>query len=195
MKHPPGNLHSSLATAELRGRRVPMKKSWYPNGVGPESGEAWGRRVPLNSFDRATWARQESDSKASARRAPNRQQLRRYNALISSRRRSSSGTHHLLPFLLWVLDSQDQIRQVRKLQSVQNTLHWNSARVRLFFPNPPPTMSLLPLNISLKNSNTEIMLLVTRQQSGHIYKWLATKVESSNHGFCFLALLLRGIHT
>lgn len=96
----PGNLRSALPKAELRGRRVPMKKSWYPYRVGPESDEAWERRVPLNSFDRATWAKQGNISKTSARRAPNWQQLRPYNGLISSRRRSSSGTHHSLPFPL-----------------------------------------------------------------------------------------------
>lgn len=96
----PGNSRSPLPKAELRGRRVPMKKSWYPYRVGPESDEAWERRVPLNSLDRATWAKQGNISKTSARRASNWQQLRPYNGLISSRRRSSSGTHHLLPFPL-----------------------------------------------------------------------------------------------
>lgn len=32
------------------------KKSWYSDAVGPELEEAWERHVPLNSFDRATWA-------------------------------------------------------------------------------------------------------------------------------------------
>lgn len=51
----PGNLCLLLPKAELRGQRVPMKKSRYRNRVGPKSGEAWERCVPLNSFHRATW--------------------------------------------------------------------------------------------------------------------------------------------
>lgn len=39
-----------------QGQRVPTKKSWYRNSVGPELGEAWERRVPPRSFDKATWA-------------------------------------------------------------------------------------------------------------------------------------------
>lgn len=174
-------MRSPLPEAELRGRLVPMKKSWYPNRVGPESDEAWERCVPLNSFDRATWAKQKNISKTSARRAPNWQQLRLYNGLILSRRRSSSGTHHLLPSLLWVLDSQDQIRQVRELQSVQNTLLSNPTSIRLISLNPPPKMSWLPLNIS-------IMSVRIHRDNAHIYKWLITKVESSIHVFAVYLL-------
>lgn len=32
------------------------KKALYPNSIGPELDEAWERHVPLNSFDKATWA-------------------------------------------------------------------------------------------------------------------------------------------
>lgn len=55
----PSNSDSSLPTAELRGNLLPTttkKNWWYPNSVGPELDEAWERHVPLNSFDKATWA-------------------------------------------------------------------------------------------------------------------------------------------
>lgn len=57
----PTNSDTSLPKAELRGKTtlllsLPKKKALYPNSIGPELDEAWERHVPLNSFDKATWA-------------------------------------------------------------------------------------------------------------------------------------------
>lgn len=154
----PGNSYTSPPKAELRGNVFPKEESWYPKNVGPELAEAWERHVPLKSFDKATWASGEHFEDEGPW-VLNWQQLHRNNGLISSLCHSSLGTHNLLPFPLGVLDSQDQIRQVREHQWVHNTLRWNSRLLCVCSALSLPASYLFsPSNPRLENGLTVIKL-------------------------------------